>query len=69
VRTTPFVCSMTTIQHDIYKAIERMISYLDSNSFVSAGIELGRIQELANRLSNTCHHAGDALWEDSQNKK
>jgi len=66
VRTTPFVCTMSTIECDINRAVERLTSYLDNNSFVSAGIELGRIQELANRLASVCHHASDALWEDSQ---
>jgi hypothetical protein len=66
---TPIVCSMSAVQNDIYKAVERLLGYLDTNSFVSAGIELGRIHELANRLVNTCHHAGDALWEDSQVSK
>ena len=66
MRTTPFVCTVTSVQYDINKATERLISHLDNNSFVSAATELGRIQELANRLANICQHMSDALWEDSQ---
>lgn len=73
MRTTPFVVSIHNSERKLQKAIELLVSYSDSAAFVSAGIQLGRIQEIASGIVDTCQLAQDAVWEDnyenSVNKK
>jgi hypothetical protein len=69
LRIIPFIANISNSKHDLNKALEMFVSYSDSHSFTSAGIQLGRIKEIAENISNICTLAEDALWEDSQTYK
>jgi hypothetical protein len=69
VRITPFVCSMQHAAGDAGKAIEGLAYQLDTKQWERAGIELGRIEELANRLAAVCRLAGDALADEAYRER
>lgn len=66
MQITPFISSINGAKCNLEGAIERLVSQSDAKQFQLAGIELGRIEELAARIVDTCQLAKDALWADSQ---
>ena len=65
MRSTQFVISLTSIQNKTYKSLETLAYNLDNKQWTSAGIEIGRLEEMASAMVEVCRLAKDALWEDS----
>lgn len=65
MKTTRFLVHISSAQNDIYKAVEALAFQIDAKQWPMAGIELGRIEELANKIAGTCRLARDSLHEDA----
>lgn len=60
------ICSIGHAQIDLRRALELLTGHADLKQWVSAGVELGRIEELSNRIAATCRLASEALREESR---
>lgn len=60
---TQFVTAISGVQNDVYKALDALVFHLDAKQWTHAGYELGRIEELGNRLAAHARHARDAVHE------
>lgn len=65
MRVTSFLGSIGDAQYDLRKAVELFIGHVDSRQYVSAGVELGRAQELAARLANLFRLSQEALADEA----
>jgi hypothetical protein len=65
---TPFVCQFTSLIEKLYKQNGELAYNLDAKQFVMAGMDLGRIRELAAQMVGLCDLAKDSLYSDSKVK-
>ena len=69
MNTELLVVHIEQINADISRALEGLVHTLDTNQWVTAGVNVGRLMELGNRLAATCRLGANVVndeWRKGQ---